>query len=145
MEPWGHSELFQAFENLAKIDELPAKFCLFIDGLDEYDGDHADITRNIKNLAQSPHINLRVSSRPWTVFVDAFDRLQWKLYVQDLTRADIRLYIKDNLEEDPRFRELKKREAIGSERLVQQIIEKAQGVFLWVYLSRSLLAQRADQ
>jgi hypothetical protein len=140
LEPWPLSDLFQAFKNLASMKQLRAKFCLFIDGLDEYDGEHADIIRIIKILAQSPHIKLCVSSRPWTVFVDAFDRSKWKLYLQDLTRNDIRLYIKDNLEEDPRFQELKNREAIGSERLVQQIIKKAQGVFLWVYLVvRSLL------
>jgi hypothetical protein len=137
---WSLPDLFQAFENLAQMDQLPAKFCLFIDGLDEYDGDHADIIRIINLLAQSPYIKLCVSSRPWTVFVDAFDKIHWKLYLQDLTRNDIRLYIKDNLEEDPRFLELKRRETIASEHLVQQIIEKAQGVFLWVYLVvRSLL------
>jgi len=140
LNPWGRSELLQALENLAKIKSPPAKICLFIDGLDEYDGDHTDIICIVNILAQSPHIKLCVSSRPWTVFIDAFSGLPWKLYVQDLTQRDIRLYIKDNLEEDPRFLELKKREAIGSERLVQQIIEKAQGVFLWVYLVvRSLL------
>jgi hypothetical protein len=137
---WGLQDLFQAFEILAMMDQLPAKFCLFIDGLDEYNGDHAEIIRIINLLAQSPHIKLCVSSRPWTVFVDAFGKSQWKLYLQDLTRNDIRLYIKDNLEDDLRFSELKKRKAIASERLVQQIVDKAQGVFLWVYLVvRSLL------
>jgi hypothetical protein len=137
---WSLPDLFQAFETLAQMDQLPAKFCLFIDGFDEYDGDHAEIIRIINLLAQSPHIKLCVSSRPWTVFVDAFDKIHWKLYLQDLTRNDIRLYIKDNLEEDPRFLELKRRETMASDHLVLQIIEKAQGVFLWVYLVvRSIL------
>jgi ABC-type oligopeptide transport system ATPase subunit len=124
IEPWELADIFQALENLASMDQLPANFCLFIDGLDEYDGDHAEIIRIINRLAQSPQIKLCVSSRPWTVFVDAFDKSQWKLYLQDLTRNDIRLYIKDNLEEDPRFLELKRREAIASELLVQQITKR---------------------
>jgi hypothetical protein len=140
LEPWSLPELSQALEAIASLDHLPVRLCLLIDGLDEYDGDHSEIIRVIKTMAKSPHIKLCVSSRPWTVFVDAFDNGEWKLYLQDLTRNDIRLYIKDVLEENADFRDLKSREAAGSENLVKEIVSKAQGVFLWVYLVvRSLL------
>jgi hypothetical protein len=140
LEPWSMSELSQTLESLANLDHLPAKLFLLFDGLDEYDGEHSDIITVVKNMAKSPHIKLCVSSRPWTVFIDAFDDGQWKFYLQDLTRNDIRLYIKDNLEDDVNFRDLKSRESAGTKYLVQQIVSKAEGVFLWVYLVvRSLL------
>jgi hypothetical protein len=140
LEPWSLPELSQALEAIASLEDLPARLCLLIDGLDEYDGDHSKIIQVIQKMAKSPHIKLCVSSRPWTVFVDAFHNSDWKFYLQDLTRNDIRLYIKDILEENADFRDLKSRELAGSENLVQQIVSKAQGVFLWVYLVvRSLL------
>lgn len=140
LEAWSLPELSRALEAIAGLDHLPARLCLLIDGLDEYDSDHSKIIQVIKTLAKSPHIKLCVSSRPWTVFVDAFDSSDSKFYLQDLTRNDIRLYIKDILEENADFRDLKSREAAGSENIVQQIVSKAQGIFLWVYLVvRSML------
>lgn len=140
LQPWSLSELSQVFNNLASIEYLPVRICLFIDGLDEYDGEHSDIIHIIKILGTSPHIKLCVSSRSWPVFEDAFGRSHWKLYLQDLTLNDIEFYIKDNLEDDPQFRQLKYRDSVGSENLVKEIVSKAQGVFLWVYLVvRSLL------
>jgi hypothetical protein len=140
IRPWSLSELFQAFETLASIEQLPVRICLFIDGLDEYEGEHSSIIHIIKALVKSPYIKLCVSSRPWLVFTDAFDGSHWKLYLQDLTRNDIRIYIKDNLEGNSHFQQLKYQDLVSSEDLVKQIVEKAQGVFLWVYLVvRSLL------
>ncbi|KAN0092287.1 hypothetical protein V8E51_018134 [Hyaloscypha variabilis] len=140
LQPWSLSELSEAFNHLASIEYLPVRICLFIDGLDEYDGEHSDIIHIVKILGKSPHIKLCVSSRSWPVFEDAFGGSHWKLYLQDLTLNDIKLYIKDNLEEDPHFRRLELRDSVGSENLVKEIVSKAQGVFLWVYLVvRSLL------
>jgi hypothetical protein len=140
LEPWSLTELSQALEAFASLDRLPVRLCLLVDSLDEYDGEHSEIIRIVEIMAKSPLIKICVSSRPWTVFVDAFNGSKWKLYLQDLTQNDIRRYINDILEEDASFQELKARESIGSGKLVQQIVSKAQGVFLWVYLVvRSLL------
>jgi hypothetical protein len=139
-ESWTRAELFTAFEKLSTLPELTEKICLFVDGLDEYSGDHPELIKTFQVLSKSSNIKICVSSRPWQNFVDAFDSSSWKLYVQDLTKKDIQLYVKDNLERDPTFQNMGSRDEEGADALVQQIQSKANGVFLWVYLVvRSLL------
>jgi len=117
-----------------------ARFCFFIDGLDEYEGNSNDIVRLIELLKSSPQVKMCISSRPWNEFEKAFGQDQSKkLYMQDLTKKDIRLYIRDTLEEDIGFQELKRRDNRSLD-LVKDIVDAAQGVFLWVFLVvRSLL------
>lgn len=38
-ESWKQKELFEALEKVSKQTILLAKFCFFVDGLDEYEGD----------------------------------------------------------------------------------------------------------
>jgi hypothetical protein len=139
-EEWGWAELLSAFEKIASLDHLPSKLCLFIDGLDEYDGDHVKLIEILRTTAKSANIKICASSRPWYDFIDAFGHQRWKLCVQDLTANDILLYIKDNLEQDPRFQKLKRQDRLATTELVEEILTKSCGVFLWVYLVvRSLL------
>jgi len=141
LESWSRGELLETFERLAAFqpkDNL--RICIFVDGLDEYNGDHRELANIFCLLSRSRHLKLCLSSRPWQDFIDAFGASKWKLQLQDLTKNDIRLYIKDNLEQDARFRELRRRDQQGADNLAQQIQSKAQGVFLWVYLVvRSLI------
>ena len=119
---------------------MTARFCFFIDGLDEYDGDPDNIVDVLESLRSWPEIKLCISSRPWNEFIDAFGR-PWdpQLALEDLTRKDVKLFVRDTLEENSRFRELKARHDCSQD-LVQEIVEKARGVFLWVFLVvRSLL------
>lgn len=53
-----------------KPASLPGSF-FFVDGLDEYDGEHVDIINVLRRFASSPSFKLCVSSRPWNVFVEA--------------------------------------------------------------------------
>jgi hypothetical protein len=59
--------------------------------------------------------------------------------MQDLTRVDIELYIRDTLDTDMGFQEPK----LGDNRcadLIQDVVDAAKGVFLWVFLVvRSIL------
>lgn len=139
-EPWTQPELWQAISQLKKQSGVGARFCFFIDGLDEYDGDPNDIVDVLESFRSWPEIKLCISSRPWNEFIDAFGRpSDPQIALEDLTRKDIELYVRDTLEENPRFKALKARDD-RTQDLVQGIVEKAQGVFLWVFLVvRSLL------
>ncbi|OCL04830.1 hypothetical protein AOQ84DRAFT_415231 [Glonium stellatum] len=53
-EPWTRIDLFGAVEHLAYQKLLPARFCFFVDGLDEYVGDHTELALSLKQLATSP-------------------------------------------------------------------------------------------
>ncbi|KAL9089277.1 MAG: hypothetical protein Q9165_005845 [Trypethelium subeluteriae] len=136
-ETWTLKDLSQAVNSLQRIlaqsDEKSIKFCFFIDGLDEYKGEHKDVIYTLKRLTDSAHIKICASSRPWNVFEDAFGSSPQMLVLQDLTREDIRTYLKDVLEGDPQFKRMQRRDDQCAE-LVQEITDKANGVFLWVSL-----------
>ena len=139
-EPWTRQELWHAIAQLKDQCGVKARFCFFIDGLDEYDGEPDQIVSVLESLRDWPDVKLCVSSRPYNEFRDAFGRpSDPQLALEDLTREDIKLYIQSTLEENLRFKALKARDH-RSQDLVQDIVEKAQGVFLWVILVvRSLL------
>ena len=138
--PWTREELWHAIGQLKEQSGVRARFCFFIDGLDEYDGDANHIVNVLENLRSWQDVKLCISSRPWNEFADAFGRpSDPQLALEDLTREDIRKYVRDTLEENPRFRSLRARDD-RSQALVQEIVDKARGVFLWVRLVvRSLL------
>jgi hypothetical protein len=134
--PWSLSELLAA---ISKLDNIPAcpsgatKICVFIDGLDEYYGDHLELIRTIRTISKLKDIKLCVSSRPWNCFEDAFGHdTSHKLYLEDLTKDDIANYARDMLSQlqAPLF----DNKGAHIEELVSEIVCRAQGVFLWVFL-----------
>lgn len=115
------------------------RFCFFIDGLDEFDSEPRDLLSVIRDLSDSPSIKVCASSRPWQIFKDEFDKnSDRRLYLQDLTRTDIQAYVCSNFENDADFQEGKE-ENVGYKELVDQIVESAQGVWLWVALVTKFL------
>ena len=131
--PMTELELRHAFTLLKKVDPSIAKFCFFIDGLDEFHGDHSKLVDFIKDLSECPNLKLCVSSRPWLVFEDAFKRGP-SLMVQDLTYPDIMHYISSKFSGNPGFIELRERETEYGDQLLEDIAQKSAGVFLWVHL-----------
>lgn len=136
---WTVSELLAALRAVAKARDLGVRYCIFVDGVDEFEGDHFDLCQMLKELSTSPNLKLCLSSRPWNVFEDAFGAdPDWKLYVHTLTRSDILAYSHSRLAEHPRWRSNMFKE-VEMTSLVNHIADKAQGVFLWVFLvTRSL-------
>ncbi|KAF7927551.1 uncharacterized protein EAE98_005933 [Botrytis deweyae] len=135
---WSLPELSETFDRIVTEEHAwSTRFCFFVDGLDEYDtqyGEYTDLIKILRSLATSSVIKLCVSSRPWNVFLEAFDDGDIpKLVVQEYTKPDIELYVKNRLEDDVRFVRLSKKDN-QYQQLVQGIVEKANGVFLWVYL-----------
>ena len=133
-EPWTSTDIYDAFAKLKdhRIDNL--KFCFFIDGLDEYDGEHMDVIKIIEGLVRSPSIKICFSSRPWNVFERFYgNNLGQKLRLHELTYGDITQFTRDKLAAGTHFGSQRStRKAYNS--LVQDIANKAQGVFLWVFL-----------
>jgi len=138
---WTVPELLRGLEKLGEQQDIPEKFFFFIDGLDEYDGDHSNIINVIQKLGRTPNIKICASSRPWTIFRDAFGSSELKFFLQDLTSEDIALYIADNLQKHPKFQRIQTQDEQGSAKLADEVCEKAEGVFLWVTLVvRSLIS-----
>jgi hypothetical protein len=132
--PWSVAELTRAFERLQDWASPTRKFCFFIDGLDEYEGDHFELLDIMVNIAKSPHVKLCLSSRPWNCFEDVLGRNNdHKLYLQDLTREDIKIYAKTKLKRPADWASTHDDQA-HHQAFVLEIVERAQGVFLWVFL-----------
>jgi hypothetical protein len=128
---WDWEELVDCFKALVSQAENGYRIALFIDGLDEFDGDHTKLVETVKDLSQWKGVKICVSSRPWNVFTDAF-RQSPSLLVQDLTKNDIQRYVRGHLEAQPGFGELQAMDPDNAEKLMQDIVSRADGVFLWV-------------
>lgn len=141
-QPWSWLELMGSLNRLLTPTPTlePRKFFFFIDGLDEFNGDHKDLIDLIHRLVSLPNVKICVASRPWIVFEDAFNRAP-SLMLHNLTKPDIIRYVSDHLSQSPGFQILKQIEPGYASELVENITSKASGVFFWVYLVvRSLVS-----
>jgi hypothetical protein len=133
VESWSLLRLQRSFKRLVGCASEKNRFCFFIDGLDEYDGDYEEISDYFSSLSNLPYVKFCIASRPLIVFKDSFNGLP-SLKLQYLTSNDIQRYIKDKLNGHRRMEFWTTREPEQCERLVAQLIDKAEGVFLWVKL-----------
>lgn len=133
-QDWTTTELSNVLARVAGFKNLPHYFCLFIDGLDEYAGDHQDLCDSIIALSSSESFKICVSSRPWNVFQQNFEGNNHRvLAVHELTTGDINNYTNDRLSQHPKWARFSLRENAAS-KLITEITHRADGVFLWVFL-----------
>jgi hypothetical protein len=77
LDTWTIKRLQNAFRNLVKQANEHSKFCFSIDDLDELEGDqsdHAGIVRFIESFSALSFVKFCVSSRPWPVFSQFFEK-----------------------------------------------------------------------
>ncbi|KAI1091517.1 hypothetical protein F5B19DRAFT_503041 [Rostrohypoxylon terebratum] len=134
-----HNECHEAFERLISASKSHGehKIALFVDGLDEFEGNHATLIRQLLAWCnENPNVKICVSSREWVIFKDAFGCFP-EVRLHDLTSSDIRMFVQD------RFREMnlgallntKDRAAPGISNITdleEAIVNESDGVFLWV-------------
>ncbi|KAK4448877.1 hypothetical protein QBC34DRAFT_100502 [Podospora aff. communis PSN243] len=138
---WSDEELAKLlFRAARQLLDGRAELCIFIDGLDEFDGDSHTILSVIRQLLELPDVKLCVSSRPWVEFGDEFDKRP-SLRMQELTYPDIKHYVQSHFNENQGFKRLKRREPKYADALTGEIVKKSDGVFLSVRIVvQSLLA-----
>lgn len=132
--PWTLSELQAAFGRLENESTLSTRFFFLIDGLDECEGDLYELVDLIQRLSKQPHLKLCVSSRPWNQFHRTIGMSNnGFLELHKLTKGDIELFARESILSHSR-RLYPNTTVAQYEDLVQEIAERAQGVFLWVRL-----------
>ncbi|KAH7129943.1 hypothetical protein B0J13DRAFT_133795 [Dactylonectria estremocensis] len=135
---WTVPDLMAAFKSLLDTALPLMNICLFVDGLDEFEGDHTGIVDFFKSISAGKNgaaIKMCLSSRPWSVFEDAFGTSVPNARLQDLTYEDMHRYARDQLRGDAYVRRLFKKSADAGDALVEAAVQRADGVFLWVRLA----------
>ncbi|KAL1874526.1 hypothetical protein Daus18300_003545 [Diaporthe australafricana] len=132
--PWTRRQLLKALDRIGLMEDAGYKVCLFIDGLDEYEGDHTELVQIIQRIGSHSNVKICAASRPWLDFMDAFESSPWKLYVHELTQEDMYIFVSYKLNENPRFKRLQTSNRSAAPGLILEITGRAQGVFLWTFL-----------
>ena len=137
---WTLRRLKEALTNLIFSHDHSYSFCFFIDGLDELEGHYAELTEYLEELSRADNLRICVSSRPYSAFRIAFKKYP-QLMVQDLTTKDISTYINDKLVStliDVESNVLEPRDLSGFKEI---LLQKAEGVFMWVRIALHSLIQ----
>lgn len=108
--------------------------CFFIDGLDEFDDDKDELIEFLQNIVSNAGIKACLSSRPEKEFEDAFGSSA-RLRLQDLTHEDIRHYVDDRFQNVPQLVSIASGNEYVMNKLKEQIVDGAEGVFSWVSLA----------
>lgn len=139
---WSENELFQA---ISATREAGIRLIVFVDGLDECRDSHHSLLERVHMLSRLPQIRVCVSSRPWLDFQASFARCP-SLRLEDVSRVDfqhyalqeMRLYaVKSSLRSElvPTLSE-------SAARFLLDLVCKAEGVFLWLFLVLRRLGPR---
>ncbi|TRX90317.1 hypothetical protein FHL15_008862 [Xylaria flabelliformis] len=130
-------ELEAAFDILTESPKALRKHrvCLFIDGLDEFEGDYWKLSQRLVNWCASDDVKICVSSRPRNEFSKAFAAIRGItcFSLHDLTKLDMLHFVRDTFEKDLRYVEACT-ENPECPSLFSSIVDRADGVFLWVRL-----------
>ncbi|KAF9478915.1 hypothetical protein BDN70DRAFT_921597 [Pholiota conissans] len=130
---WPVWQLSNAFRRFFEVNH-ERKIYLLVDGLDEFEGDHQVTIGLLEHAHRQPHTKVCVSSRPWGVFEEAFHNAP-KLRLQDLTANDMMRFVYGKLNESQQLRQLMVADRQATADLISSIVERADGVFLWVTLA----------
>ncbi|KAI1175867.1 hypothetical protein F4777DRAFT_548909 [Nemania sp. FL0916] len=143
-EAWEIEDLVNSFERIAKQTMDNTKFCFFIDGLDEYEGNEKDIIGLLQALAISPHIKICVSSRPERQYEEKLSRPDRKFDIARFTKDDMKWYIDTRLRSCQNWCKLAKTSTICGN-IVNELSARAQGVWLWVSLVTTDIVKEAEK
>ncbi|ORY68368.1 uncharacterized protein BCR38DRAFT_362736, partial [Pseudomassariella vexata] len=142
---WAAPSLQFAVKSLFSQNQVRLRACLFIDGLDQYEGDEFEIIDLFRSISSTSNIKCCVSSRRSPAFETAFsDRPS--LQLEQLTYPEMQELVTDQLRSDERIAALTNANIDTFQVLVDEIVNSAKGVFLWMNLAvSSLLRGHGDQ
>ncbi|CZR69613.1 uncharacterized protein PAC_19513 [Phialocephala subalpina] len=136
---WGFEALQSAFEAIVQQGDVSANLCIFLDALDEHQGNNRqllDLVFRISSLQDRASVTVKfcLASRPWPEFTLGLSKYPG-FKIHDRTRGDIQEYTRSRLSSEGNH------VAADLDALVQQVTNKAHGVFIWVRLVVDLLAK----
>lgn len=141
---WHLEALTSLMDRIISQRETRIRLLLFVDALDEHDGDNdllIQLLENWSRVVDGYYVTLKIclASRSWPVFTDHFGHCP-NFFIDHHTKGDIRVYTESRLNSSLAGSS----QLLDSEGLVyltEQITAKAQGVFIWVSLVADQLAR----
>ncbi|KAL6414132.1 hypothetical protein AUP68_00648 [Ilyonectria robusta] len=146
-EEFSREELLAAFRSILTMKATTLRLCFFIDGLDEYEGHDREIAGLLMRIhSQGPHGHkMCLSSRPHAAFEAAFAKYP-NLKLHDLTYNDIYIYVYGQLRSHSRYVENEDHNYMSRfDTIVENVVQKSRGVFLWVRLAVMSLLDGLDE
>jgi hypothetical protein len=148
-QTWHVQDLEYALSAILSQRQQDLDVLLFLDALDEYSGPPEMIAEFVQSLVQTTtdsktKLKVLFSSRPWDAFVASFGQCPgFKMHEQ--TEGDMRVFVLDQLGVIPTARpSLSPPNASvdsPSTDIVSTIVDRAEGVFLWVKLVTESLVE----
>lgn len=141
---WSSSKTLEALLSIGQKTEANFNLCLFVDALDEHGGKHdhlLSVFEQLETITDNPSVHLRIcaASRPENIF-----RTKFKNYlgfaIHDHTSSDIRRYTESRMHEHTSDT-LTDEGMLALNTLIESVIRRAHGVFLWVKLVVDELAE----
>ncbi|KAK1531698.1 hypothetical protein CPAR01_11347 [Colletotrichum paranaense] len=144
LDIWTIEGLLDAFERLRSASFCTKRILIFIDGLDEYKGNHKDLLKFLDNMVHASGLKICCASRPWRLFEDAYGNFLDRIRMDRLTAKDMTIYVRDVLGQHEHYHYLLKTHQTEATNLSEIISQKSEGVFFWVALVVKSLARGLD-
>ncbi|KAF1952962.1 hypothetical protein CC80DRAFT_571391 [Byssothecium circinans] len=144
-ELWEMMELKEIFHRIAQQTELDTKYCFFVTGLDEYDGEEKDVIDLLETLSVSKDVKICASSRPGRLYEAILRSRDRKLDVAHFTKEDMQRYVKTHLQKSENWKKLIVGNQGQGQNIINDISARASGVWLWVSLITDDIVKEADK
>jgi len=148
-QTWHVQDLEYALSVILSQQQQELDVLLFLDALDEYSGPPEMIAEFVQSLVQTTtdsktKLKVLFSSRPWDAFVASFGRCPgFKMHEQ--TEGDMRVFVLDQLNAIPTATPSLSPPSASADSpprdIVSTIVDRAEGVFLWVKLVTESLVE----
>lgn len=144
MHPFNLSELRAFFDLL--LSDTTKKFLLMIDGLDELDDDPTNALTILISASNRENVKVCISSRPSVIYQATFK--DWpSLELNKWTRKGIQDYVLYAFDQNDTMFNIPAEQSDGTEEraIINTLIDKANGVFLWASLATEFLVQSTKE
>jgi hypothetical protein len=134
-ESWSIKELRETLRRVGGQACCRTRFCFFIDGLNEYEGDEEEVVSMLQFLTISSHVKICASTRPRAIFSELFRAEHRTLFIHNHTMKDMEIYVRRRLARNSKF------QALGANEngIVRMISRRAEGVWLWAFFVTRML------
>lgn len=124
------------------LQRLEMHVCAFIDGLDEFGGDHASLARWLCQLQDGAEIKICFASRRESTFEAELPNCH-KLIMQDHNAESIRDYYKHAA--TAANKKVPNADSLMTNELLEQLVRGAQGVIIWARLAVDDILNRVQE